>query len=161
MNTYQGEDILKEFDNEVTIPDSVDMGIRFVNLIIDWLLSMVFLLATAFCLGIVLGLTVPNFSYWIIENRGLFKFLSYVFAYTVWPLYFVLQEGLLKGRTIGKLITGTVAIRLDGQPLSWGNVFGRAYARIVPFEMFSGFGTPWHDSWTATTVVKKADLVTM
>ncbi|WP_343668262.1 RDD family protein [Chitinophaga sp.] len=161
MNTYQGEDILKEFNEEVMIPEPVDKGIRLANFLIDGVLSTIYIFVVAICVGMVLGLIIPNLSYWIVANQGLFKFLTYVFTYAIWPLYYVLQEGLLKGRTIGKLITGSVAIRLDGQPLTWKNAFGRSYARLVPFEMFSALGTPWHDSWTGTTVVSKAKLVTM
>lgn len=161
MNTHQGEDILKEFGNEILIPASADKGVRFLNFLIDWCLGLVVVYAAGYCLGAVLVLTNPNIGEWIAANQVLFKLFNYSYGYLVIVLFYSLQEGLLKGRTIGKLITGTVAIREDGQPLTWGDVFGRSFSRIVPFEPFSGFSVPWHDTWTNTTVVKKADLVTM
>jgi hypothetical protein len=45
---------------------------------------------------------------------------------------------------------------LSGEPLTFGKVLGRTFARIVPFEMFSALGDrPWHDGWTDTRVIKE------
>lgn len=159
MHNYPEGDILKEFDAAI-IPASVDRGVRFINYLVDWILSFAFLLLFSLCLGAILGLTVPDFSTWMEENDTLVNICSFIITFSVRPLYFALMEGLTQGRTIGKLITGTVAIRLDGQPLTWKDVFGRSYARVVPFEAWSGFSVPWHDKWTETTVVNKRDLVT-
>ena len=159
MYNYPEGDILKEFD-EVVIPASVDRGVRFFNYLVDWVLSFAFLFLFSICLGAVLGLTVPGFSIWMATHETLVNICSFIITFSVRPLYFVLMEGLTQGRTVEKLITGTVAIRLDGQPLTWKDVLGRSYARVVPFEAWSGFATPWHDKWTATTVVYKRDLMT-
>jgi uncharacterized RDD family membrane protein YckC len=69
-------------------------------------------------------------------------------------VYYTLCEKLFKGYTLGKLITGTKAVRLDGSALRFKDALLRSLRRMVPFEVFSGFGTPWHDSWTNTTVIK-------
>lgn len=137
----EGGDLLKDF-NETIIPPSVDRGTRFANYVIDMILAMVFFfIVVAFTLG---------------GGEGTLQLGSYIII----PFYYVLTEGLLGGRSIGKMVTGTVAIRTDGAPLTWGNIFGRAFSRLVPFEAISAlFGEPWHDKWTNTTVVKKSQLV--
>jgi len=81
--------------------------------------------------------------------------LYYLIGYSSVILYASIMEAFNKGRTIGKLITGTYAVRNNGQPLDFGTALKRSFCRIVPLEPFSGFGTPWHDKWTDTTVVKK------
>jgi uncharacterized RDD family membrane protein YckC len=66
------------------------------------------------------------------------------------------MEGSAKGKTLGKLITGTRALKMDGGNLTWKVAFMRSLCRIVPFEAFSAFGgNPWHDRWTDTIVVKE------
>lgn len=64
-------------------------------------------------------------------------------------------EIIFKGRSIGKLITGTKVIRENGENISAKDAMMRGFSRMVPFEAFSGLGVrPWHDTWTDTRVVK-------
>jgi uncharacterized RDD family membrane protein YckC len=70
-------------------------------------------------------------------------------------LYYTFCEKVFKGYTLGKLITGTRAIRDDGNELTFKDAILRSLSRLVPFEALSAFGySPWHDSWTKTTVIK-------
>ena len=70
--------------------------------------------------------------------------------------YYTLIEGATKGRSLGKLITGTVAAKQDGSAITWKDALMRSLCRMVPFEPFSALGyAPWHDKWTNTTVVAK------
>ena len=81
--------------------------------------------------------------------------LAYVVTIFNYIIYYTLCEKLFRGQTIGKLITGTRAIRTDGSDLTLRNAFLRTLSRLVPFEPFSTFGgRPWHDTWTDTMVVK-------
>ncbi len=74
------------------------------------------------------------------------------------------QEAVFHGKTIGKFITGTKAVNLDGTAISGYTAFLRSLARAVPFEPFSALGSPpnpWHDKWTNTMVIderRSADL---
>lgn len=77
-----------------------------------------------------------------------------------WIIYVVLMfamEALMKGRSIGKLITRTRAVnQSDGSPINARTALLRSLCRIVPFEPFSAFGNPsfpWHDTWTKSMVV--------
>lgn len=78
----------------------------------------------------------------------------------IYALYMSLVELIFKGMTLGKLITGTRAVREDGSPITGSEAFGRGFSRIVPFEAFSALGSgtyPWHDQWSHTYVVDVKD----
>jgi uncharacterized RDD family membrane protein YckC len=71
-------------------------------------------------------------------------------------IYVSLMESMLKGKTIGKLVTGTRAVYTDGSRIDTGTAWQRGFSRIVPFEPFSALGSesdPWHDRWTNTYVI--------
>ena len=71
-------------------------------------------------------------------------------------LYYAVFEGLVKGKTIGKMITKTRAVNLDGTQPEFGTIMKRTISRIVPFEVFSFLGsrpTGWHDRWSDTIVI--------
>ena len=82
----------------------------------------------------------------------LIAYLVVIFNYLI---YYTACEKLFRGYTLGKLISGTRAIRQDGQELTLKNAFMRSLSRLVPFELFSGFNTlAWHDKWTDTMVIR-------
>jgi uncharacterized RDD family membrane protein YckC len=63
------------------------------------------------------------------------------------------------GRTLGKLVTGTRVVALDGGAPSTAQIVGRSFARMIPFEplsFFGGAGRPvgWHDSLSRTRVIR-------
>ncbi len=120
--------------------------LRFVNLLVDTIVFYIF----AIFLGGLIGATSPE----IVDDAS-FNAMSYVISISIFLIYFTAFETLTNGRTLGKFITGTRAVKEDGSALQLGDAFKRALSRIVPFEAFSGFAErPWHDSWTDTTVVK-------
>lgn len=137
-------------------------GQRFVNWLIDnLLLNYGLSYLTGMALGLLLLAIAPDFLNQIaldeaMGNRSAGFYLLTYFVYTLnYILYYTLCEKLFKGYTLGKLISGTRAIRQDGQELTIKNALLRSLSRCVPFEVFSGFGTlTWHDSWTDTMVVK-------
>jgi len=74
--------------------------------------------------------------------------------------YYTLFEFFAKGRTLGKMATGTVAVKEDGSRLTFKDALLRTLCRFIPFEVFSAFGyRPWHDSLTKTLVIKKPKKV--
>ncbi|WP_440133224.1 RDD family protein [Chitinophaga sancti] len=155
MNVMPEGDILKDFDEKI-VPPPVDRGVRFANFLIDYIMSYLFTILVCYSLVEASGGAIE-----MLNEQGAVTFTTSLLFWVIRPLYFVLMEGLTKGQTIGKLVTGSTAIRTDGAQLDWGNVFARSYSRIVPFEAWSGFAqTPWHDKWSNTTVVSKADLIT-
>ena len=120
--------------------------LRFVNYVVDTLIFYFIV----FVVIVFIGITSPE----IVDNPD-FTLWYYLVALIVFLLYFSVFETFANGRTIGKLITGTRAVKEDGSPIKFSDAFKRALSRITPFEAFSGFAErPWHDSWTKTTVVK-------
>lgn len=71
-------------------------------------------------------------------------------------LYYALFEFVTGGRTLGKLLTGTKAVMTDGSKMDFSTTLKRNLIRMVPFEIFSYFGSPcqpWHDRWVDTMVM--------
>ena len=73
-------------------------------------------------------------------------------------------EAITKGRSLGKIITGTKAVNDDGSNIGSGTAFKRGFSRIVPFEIFTALGSPsypWHDKWNHTYVIdiKKSSII--
>jgi uncharacterized RDD family membrane protein YckC len=113
-------------------------GARFANLLIDQLVL------NAVAYAIAYALTASGVK----EVAAFFQLLIVVG-------YYVLFEALFQ-RTPGKFITGTKVIAYGGGKPSFGQIVGRSFARLVPFEWFSFLGGSggWHDTWTRTRVVK-------
>jgi uncharacterized RDD family membrane protein YckC len=115
----------------------------------------VFVLIAGFMLGLVSF--AVGYSGWI-ENMS--PLTDVILSTFLFLLYYFAQEALF-GRTIGKLITGTVVINASGGRPSTGQVLGRTLARVIPFEALSALGTPptpWHDSLSKTRVVRVTRL---
>lgn len=136
-------------------------GQRFLNWLID-VLFMRFLLskATGYLVGYILLAIAPDFLFDLAnevdgEKTWRFWVVSLILGYLNYLIYYFICEKAFKGYTLGKLITGTRAIREDGQELTFRDTILRTISRLVPFEVFSGFAQrPWHDSWTKTMVIK-------
>ncbi|MFI5196603.1 MAG: hypothetical protein ACHQD8_05900, partial [Chitinophagales bacterium] len=75
-------------------------------------------------------------------------------------IIYTIIEGITKGRSLGKLITGTVAVKEDLTKITWNEAVIRSTGRLVPFEAFSALGgVPWHDKWSKTIVIKKRQVI--
>jgi uncharacterized RDD family membrane protein YckC len=152
------EDLLAEeayIDNHFVY---ATQGQRFLNWLIDNALIRFGLnYVSGLAAGSLLTILFPEFMTKIAygENQaGLYIIVFFVVALD-YIFYYTLCEKLFKGYTLGKLITGTRAIRQDGGELTFRNALLRSLSRCVPFEVFSGFSTlTWHDSWTDTMVIK-------
>jgi uncharacterized RDD family membrane protein YckC len=121
-------------------------GKRFGTMLIDYVLAVV---ATLVLLGIVI-FTMPNLVAIILG-----VFLTYGGGYL---LYYIVFENLWQ-RTPGKWAMGTKVVTLDGSIPTTGQIIGRSFARLIPFEAFSLIrATPfgWHDRLSKTAVVPVA-----
>ena len=122
----------------------VDKGIRVGNCIID-LLVVAFIIVLA---GYLISLAYPQ----IIDSNSpaLDAFTSTIF----FLYYFVLE--FFTGKTIGKMLTKTVAVDKNGNKPKILNLIVRSSARLIPIEGFSFmFGpTGFHDVISGTRVIK-------
>jgi uncharacterized RDD family membrane protein YckC len=157
LNTPQAETGLAEELESFVNYQHATQGQRFVNFLIDNLLMRFGLSwVTGALIGLLLQGIAPEFLAEIAygENKFDLFLLSYIIGIFNYLLYYTICEKAFKGYTLGKLISGTRAIRDDGDELTFKDALLRSLSRLVPFEVFSGFGTPWHDSWTKTSVIK-------
>ena len=152
----QQQDYLSTIEDNYFQLVSATTGERFVNFLIDNIfMRFVMGYATGFLLGIILGSISPGLFTDGEDNWLSLFLLGLLVAYVNYVVYYTLCEKLFRGKTLGKLITGTRATRADGSELTFKDSLLRSLSRIVPFEVLSGFGGyPWHDTWTNTIVVK-------
>lgn len=142
-------DLLQDFEQEYHYEDA-NNWLRLANYLIDLVLYYIgfIVLFTV----VILATQSEAIITWIDE---LPPFVDRVIGMVIYAIYMTLVEGFSRGRSLGKLITGTKVLRWDNQPFSWGNALGRSFSRIVPLEFLSAlWGSPWHDTWTGTRVVK-------
>jgi uncharacterized RDD family membrane protein YckC len=133
-------------------------GQRFLNWLVDNLLMRFGLnWASGYIVGYFLAKFFPEFYLNAILSKGVeFYITIYLLSIFNYLVYYTFCEKVFNGYTLGKLISGTRAIREDGSELTFKDAFLRSLSRLVPFEALSiwfGYGL-WHDNWTNTMVIK-------
>lgn len=126
--------------------DLADTGKRLINYIIDRVITQVLaIFGSAFLM--VGGESADLGTAGFFENY--FTVLLFLFG------YYTVMEAVFNGKTIGKLITRTRAVREDGSQLGWDKAALRTLCRMIPFEPFSFLAGSrgWHDSLSNTFVV--------
>ena len=114
---------------------------RLINYIIDlvvcafmmWFFFLGFLLYQYF----VLGTTIEESYDQANINNPLIERILILLMYGL--LMFVM-EAAIKGRSLGKLITGTKVIKTDGSELIITDLLKRNFIRAVPFDQLSFVG---------------------
>jgi uncharacterized RDD family membrane protein YckC len=142
-------------DNEYQLVQASG-GKRFANYIID--LVLFYALAVVVNIGIIL--INPERINSLNEANAEFDLVENLIILILMILYWFGVEAIFKGKTLGKLITGTRAVNEDGSNLSVKTAFLRGLCRVVPFEAFSALGTPsypWHDKWTKSYVIDEKE----
>ena len=151
METTETVQDLLSNDEPVLI--RADTGKRLINYMVD----LVGFYVLIFVLTIIVGLISPDTLYEYVDaDSNEFNPLETLFFLLLYAVYMGVLEAVFKGKTLGKLITKTRALNVDGSRISVGAAFGRGLSRAVPFAAFSALGSPcnpWHDKWTNTMVV--------
>ena len=130
-------------------------GQRFGNYLVDivayYIFVFIFTAISAFIMSAA-GMSGDDIGAFFDDKLKLYSLLIPLHI-----IFYTLMEGLGKGKTLGKLITGTRAVQDDCRtPITFKQAFFRSLCRIIPFDVLSGIsGRPWHDSMTKTTVIKK------
>lgn len=135
------ENLLDDF--EVSLVQA-STSLRFVNLLVDAIAFYAFLFGIAYI------------------DSSLAVIVAIPFMPTlIFGLFSSMVEAIFKGKSLGKLITGTRAVQKDGSPITPSIAFIRGFSRLVPFEAFSALGAsppnPWHDKWSHTYVVNEEE----
>lgn len=153
----QEHHLFDDFTNQLTQASS---GKRLANYLIDLVGFYVFMYFFSYVLVIVsYDLAVIIYG----EGDAAMELLGRLIILVFYGMYMGLLEALFKGRSLGKLITGTIAVNEDGTCISGQTALLRGLSRAVPFNALSALGSrcyPWHDRWTKTYVVnyKEFDL---
>lgn len=127
-------------------------GKRFANYLIDLVIFYILLLIFGMILAVMNPETIDSLNQ---DDPG-FNLLDRLLSLVLYGLYMFLVEIIFKGKSLGKLITGTRAVREDGSNITVKEAFLRGLSRMVPFNAFSALGTPcypWHDKWSNTYVI--------
>lgn len=122
----------------------VDTHIRFVNFIIDHIVWYGLLFMVSF----IIGLFIQPMGHVLIKVLGYSIFLGTYIA------YYALMEIKFQ-KTVGKFITKTKVVKMDGEKLETSDIITRSLCRLIPFDALSFLYTKngFHDSLSNTTVV--------
>lgn len=130
--------------------NKASQGIRFLNYLID--LALFYILIMAFFFIWALISSNPDDLIDDLENAN--PFLDQIITMICYALYMMITEIILKGRSLGKLITGTRVVTIDGNQPTTNDLFTRNISRAVPFDQLSFLGNNgWHDKWSDTRVI--------
>jgi uncharacterized RDD family membrane protein YckC len=139
------EHLLEELETHLVVAST---GKRLVNYFVD---SFVFLVLATIVMIVYFFLNPDLMETINEEESSLVETVIYIISY---GLFMGLYEAVFKGKTLGKLITGTKAVNNDGSTISFKTAMLRGISRCVPFEAFTAFGTRmWHDEWNDTYVI--------
>lgn len=131
-------------------------GQRLANFIIDIISFYVLLIV----LGIGIGLFAPSLLENMEDSSGL-GLLDRLLSLLLYALYMFAVEAIFKGKSLGKLITKTRAVQIDGSAITTSIALQRGFSRAVPFCAFSALTNPcnpWQDRWTNTMVIDEKEL---
>jgi len=135
--------------------------LRFVNFIIDYFISIIIVIVL-YSLGILLYSLLTGTDYVVNADKlaEINKYIDRIITAILYAFVIYLTEFLTKGRSLGKLITGTMVVKDDGSLPTSENFLKRNFSRIVPFDALSFLGSRgWHDSWSDTKVVKRKSFL--
>jgi len=125
---------------------------RLINFIIDFICYGLFSLFMGIMMGIMIGIFYPEWLDHIPENNRLF---DYVLGVTMGLIYYGFLE-FLTGKTIGKYITKTKVVTVEGEQADLKTCLFRSLCRFIPFEPFTflfGGNTGLHDKLSKTLVI--------
>lgn len=126
-------------------------GQRFANYLIDLLVLFAVNFVLSMAALFIYEMTSINFFYFYNNGGIIWEFVS---GYFISTIYYFMWEYFSNGRTVGKLVTGTRAISIDGEDASTSQIFYRSLCRLIPFNAFSFLGTNgWHDTLSETRVI--------
>ncbi len=129
-------------------------GTRLINYIIDAIVFYVLIFFFGVFLGILsaIGIDAPLQFFLYLNEIPAF---DYLFTSILYFIYIFSIEYLTKGKSIGKFITKTRVVSIDGTVPTQKDFFIRNISRLVPFDGFSFLlaNGGWHDLWSDTRVV--------
>ncbi|MBO9676447.1 MAG: RDD family protein [Sphingobacteriaceae bacterium] len=126
-------------------------GKRFANYLIDLTVFYIIL----FGIYIFIEFLSPGIL------SGINDLVDRLIAMFCYGFIMSLIEAVSRGKSIGKLITRTKAVNLDGSEIDFQKAFTRNMIRVIPFNALSALSNPcdpWHDRWSDTMVIDEKKL---
>jgi uncharacterized RDD family membrane protein YckC len=123
----------------------VGSGTRFVNFLIDFIVW----LFIAFILNFAITLLFDP------ENLDLFQIVVYVLLLGTFLGYYAIMEIKFQ-KTVGKFVTKTKVVKMDGGKPENSDIITRTFCRIIPFDRLSFLfvRNGIHDFLSKTKVIK-------
>jgi uncharacterized RDD family membrane protein YckC len=148
-NTSSQPEIRVQEENglQFPVPNPASNWQRLFHLIVDAYTCLLIFSPLTF----LLGEKFLGFLESALGERG----LIYVFLIIYRLVYYPFFE-IIFGKTPAKYLTLTLVTDQNGNKVPAGTIMLRTFARFIPFEAFSFLGgNGWHDSLTATKVVRE------
>ncbi len=124
----------------------VGSGIRFLNYIIDFIVAYLLILVVFIILGVFITSTVDDI---------LAAFLTFIIAFGTFLSYYAFME-IKYQKTIGKFITKTKVVKINGEKPNASDIITRTLCRLIPIDgisyLFVKNGI--HDYLSKTKVIK-------
>ena len=129
--------------------------IRLTHLIIDRMMIYLILILFGLMSSLLFQVTGSDFFLDIVQKMAsVNRVTDILITSSIYFIYIVLIEYLTKGISIGKYITGSKVICIDGSEPTFKDYFIRNICRFVPLDVLSFLGeNGWHDSWSETRVI--------
>ena len=136
------------FSQQIRITDDMyaSSGQRLANYFIDLIIQ--YILITI--LLVIAMISTESAT----ENGEPGILLTYGIGFSVSIVYYCFFE-MMFSKSIGKFITKTKVVTIDGEKPDGQTIFIRTICRIIPFDALSFLGSRgWHDSLSKTAVVR-------
>ena len=147
IDTSKFEEIKKKAKAEKELKvkiDSYTVGtkIRFLNFIIDFIIWLIM---------------VEIFTFPLNANNGIQMLLGYLILLGTFIGYYAIMEIKFQ-KTVGKFVTKTRVIKLNGQKPQNSDIISRTFCRLIPFDRISFvfFKNGIHDILSKTKVGKES-----
>ncbi len=123
----------------------VGSGTRFLHLVIDWVVWLVLSYGAMFAIVLIVDPT----------DMDVFQLITYFIFLAVFVGYYALME-IKYQKTIGKFITKTHVVRMDGTKPESSDIITRTLCRLIPFDRISFLVVKngIHDYLSKTKVVR-------
>lgn len=129
------------------------IGKRLGNYLMDILVFSVLLFIAMMVTSVWNPQLVESF---VKKSETGFTFPEQLLLQAIYGVYLSITEALFKGKTLGKVITGTRAVNMEGSPVQLKDTLLRGLIRMIPFEQFTALGKPsypLHDRLSKTYVI--------
>ncbi len=130
-------------------------GARFLNYIIDLIFYIIVYTLFITTIQVIEELIFDDYyiTDFINSMPTIFDRISpYLFYFLVNFIF----EKYTNGRSIGKIITGSKVVMIDGSEPTTKDYLIRNLCRVIPFDALTFLGSNgWHDKISKTTVVNK------